>query len=299
MAVTYGFFNSLNGDRTYNADQMSEYFKGLVSDGVYENVGGALQVLAGSGMSVNVQSGRMIIDCKWLDSDAVIQLSITNAHVTLNRWSAVIARLDRTNRLIQITTKDGTPASEPVQPTMQNDGVITELCLAMIYVGANVKSITQANITDMRPSSLCGWVTGLIEQVDTSQLFLQWQNAYQTYYNDMTSQFQTWLDSLTQKLNVNTFIRRYYKRIVLDGSTTTIPLDMKDYTYEASDVLFVHVNGLLASEGVDYLTDTTSNPVILHPPTSTKGTVVEITILKSKIGFNGEGAITSAEEVSY
>ena len=67
MAITYGYFNSVNGDRTYNADQMSEYFDGLVSNGVYESVGGALQVTAGSGMTVNVASGRGIINCKWLN----------------------------------------------------------------------------------------------------------------------------------------------------------------------------------------------------------------------------------------
>lgn len=39
MAVTYGFFNSVNGDRKYNADQMSSYFDGLVTDGVYEKIG--------------------------------------------------------------------------------------------------------------------------------------------------------------------------------------------------------------------------------------------------------------------
>ena len=38
MAITYGFFNAIKQsdgtyDRTYNADQMSTYFEGLVSDG--------------------------------------------------------------------------------------------------------------------------------------------------------------------------------------------------------------------------------------------------------------------------
>ena len=29
MAITYGFFNSVDGDRKYNAEQMSTYFDGL------------------------------------------------------------------------------------------------------------------------------------------------------------------------------------------------------------------------------------------------------------------------------
>ena len=60
MSVTCGFFNSSNGDRKYNADQMSSYFEGLVSDGVYENVGDALIVKAGDGMQVIVGEGRAI-----------------------------------------------------------------------------------------------------------------------------------------------------------------------------------------------------------------------------------------------
>ena len=70
MAITYGFFNSMGGDRTYNADQMSEYFSGLISDGVFENVGDALQVIPGDGMTAKVKTGRAIIKCKWLENDA-------------------------------------------------------------------------------------------------------------------------------------------------------------------------------------------------------------------------------------
>lgn len=55
MAVTYGFFNSVNGDRKYNADQMSSYFDGLVTDGVYEKIGDALIVKAGTGMQVSIR----------------------------------------------------------------------------------------------------------------------------------------------------------------------------------------------------------------------------------------------------
>ena len=31
---SYGFYNSVNGDRLYNAQQMSELFEGLITDGV-------------------------------------------------------------------------------------------------------------------------------------------------------------------------------------------------------------------------------------------------------------------------
>lgn len=293
MAVTYGFFNAIDGDRKYNADQMSEYFDGLVSNGVYESVGGALQVLASSGMTVNVQTGRAIINCKWLNNDAVLTLNVTQAHAVLNRYTAVVVRLDIINRTITITTKDGTPASNPVQPTMSNTSTMVELCLAMIYVGAGVTSITQANITDTRPdNTVCGWVTGLVEQVDTSTLFLQWQTAYEEFYQS----FQSWFDTLTRQLQVNTYINQYTKRFVIgSGSSNIIPLDMEGYTYDSNDIIHVYINGLFADEAYDWLLDTRSDPPELHPNASTPGSVIDIVVLKSKIGNPVSGG-SSAEE---
>ena len=85
MAVTYGFFNSVlvNGmqDRRYNADQMSTYFKGLISDGVYQNVGGGLQVRAGEGMTVQVMPGRGVFDSRWLENDSVLDIPLDSSHV--------------------------------------------------------------------------------------------------------------------------------------------------------------------------------------------------------------------------
>ena len=34
MAITSGFFNSVNDDRPYNAEQMTLYFEGLISNGI-------------------------------------------------------------------------------------------------------------------------------------------------------------------------------------------------------------------------------------------------------------------------
>lgn len=282
MAQTYGFFNSINEDRKYNADQMSEYFDGLVSSGVYANIGGALQVVASSGMNVQVKTGRAIIgNCKWFKNDAVLTVPITQSHPTLNRYTAIVIRLSFVNRTIGIYAKDGTPASTATKPTMQNDETMVELCLAYIYVKAGATSISQANITDMRASSLCGWVTGLVKQVDTSQLFMQWQTAYEEFYQS----FQSWFDTLTSQLQVNTYINQYSKRFTIGSSgSNIIPLDMQGYTYDEGDIISVYINGLYTSENVDWFLDDTASPPEVHPNATKAGTVIEIVVLKSKIG---------------
>ena len=42
MSVTYGFYNSIKGDRKYNALEMSSIFDGIIVDGVYMSIGDAL-----------------------------------------------------------------------------------------------------------------------------------------------------------------------------------------------------------------------------------------------------------------
>lgn len=296
MTVTSGFFNSLNGDRTYNAAQMSEYYQGILSDGVVANYGGALQVLADSGLTVQVSSGRAYIDSRWLENDAAIDVTLNAAHVTLNRYTAVVVQLDYTNREMSIITVDGTNATTPTKPAMQNTETIKQMCLAYVYVAAGATSIAQSNITDTRGNtSICGFVTGLIDQVDTSTFFNQWQAAYNEALANMTawetsmqSAFNTWFDALTDDLNVNTYIEQYQKVVEIGASDSKIiPLNMTGYTYEASDIFIVILNGLVATEAYDYLLDTSTTPVEMHVNlVNATDELVDIRVLKSKIGFN-------------
>lgn len=272
--VTYGFFNSVDGDRRYTADQMSNYFRGLISDGVYEGLGSAMVVTAGDGMTVNVGTGRAIIDCKWINLNGVEILDISPASPTQARYTAVVVRLDLANRTIELDTVDGEPAASPEYPEITSTDLIKELCLAMVYVPANAVSILQTNIVDKRGSDLCLWVTGLIQQLDTSTLFLQWQAAFEEFF-----------EALTGRLQVNTYIQEYRKSVTLDGSATTVTLDMTGYTYANTDIIRIHINGLLAKEGTDYSITVVSGVASLSGLPAVSGTEVDIEVLKSKIGM--------------
>ena len=59
MALSCGFYNSLDHDRKYNAEQFGSIFDGVIHDGVYMNIGGTMMVKAtGADMTVNIQTGR-------------------------------------------------------------------------------------------------------------------------------------------------------------------------------------------------------------------------------------------------
>ena len=155
MSVTYGFFNSVAGDRKYNAEQMTDFYTGICSQGVFQSVDNGLQVVAGTGMTVKVKTGRAIIQNKWVKNDAELTLNITAASSTLPRITAVIIKLNDNNRTITITTKDGEYASSPVAPSMTREGGIYEMALAYVSVAASATSVT---VTDKRSDTgVCGW----------------------------------------------------------------------------------------------------------------------------------------------
>ena len=157
MAVTYGFFNSVNGDRKYNAEQMSEYFRGIINEGVYQHLDGGLAVTAGTGLAVNVAAGRAIIQNRWVQNSAAMSLTIAAASETYARKDAVVIRLNWSSRAISIAVKTGTPAASPVAPSMTRNATTYEMALAYVNVAANATSVT---VTDKRSdSTVCGWVT--------------------------------------------------------------------------------------------------------------------------------------------
>ena len=286
--ITYGFFDSQNGDRKYNADQMSEYFKGLISDGVFESVGEGMVVEAASGMDVTVGTGRAIIDCKWIENSSAESLNVTIADPFNPRYTAVVVRLDVSRRLMELDTIDGEAAADPDYPTATWTDSVKELVLAYIYVSAGATSISQSDITDARSLDVCGWVTGLIEQISIENLYLAWVDKFNQYYVAMEENYEAWFDMLTEDLNVSTYIRKFKKRAVLTSGEDNnhIPLDMTNYTYNTDDVVRVYINGLYGSENIDWSLDTSTTPPEIITVADAVGTEICIEILKSKVGFN-------------
>ena len=190
MAFTCGFFNSQNGDRKYNAEQMASIFDGLIKDGVYDTVGDIFAVTPGTGMQVLVGSGRAWFDHTWNNNDAPYPLAITAADVSLPRYDAVVLETNhsdtvRTNRLRVLT---GTPASNPVKPTMMSTTNVKQHPLAYIKVTAGAKAITQSMIQVVVGTSECPFVTGIIDTAQIDALFQQWNGEFNEWFDNLKAQ---------------------------------------------------------------------------------------------------------------
>lgn len=181
MSLTYGFYNSLNHDRLYDAIQMSSIFDGIINDGVYMSIGDYFFVKADTGMTVTVGTGRAWFNHTWTLNDALIPLEIPEAEVILNRIDAIVLEVnsEQSVRANAIKVIKGTPTSQnPQRPTLINNNTVHQHPLAYVYVGKGVTALRQANITNMVGTDETPFVTGIIETIDTGNLLSQWSDQW-------------------------------------------------------------------------------------------------------------------------
>lgn len=287
MAISYGFFNSVNGDRKYNADDISNYFLKLISNGVFATPSNAMQVQANTGMSVQVSAGWGFINCKWINNSAPYVLNVDAADIALNRIDRVVLRLNAANnaRTMSIAVKKGIAAANPTPPTLTRvSGGVWELSLAQIYVAANATAISQANITDERANtSVCGWVTGLIQQIDTTNLFAQYNAAFYEWFNEVKQ-------TLSSAIILKQF-RSIYTTIT--ANEYVIPINIPQYLPEL-DMINVFVNGMRLNQ-LEYTVS--GQNVTLTTPLDIVGTVVEIQVVKSVDGTGAESVVDDVLEM--
>ena len=64
MALSYGFFNSLDGDRKYDAKQMAQIFDGILNDGVFQSIGEYFATKPGTGLQVRTGLVQQHLDAE-------------------------------------------------------------------------------------------------------------------------------------------------------------------------------------------------------------------------------------------
>ena len=209
------FFNSVAGDRKYDAGMFATYFNSFISNGVFPNPGTNLQVIANNNMTVTVSIGKGWINGYFYLNDAILILPIEVADGILNRIDRIVVQFNTVARSITAKVKKGTFASAPVAPTLQRDADAFELALADVYVGAGVVSIVGANVTDQRlNTALCGLVSSVIS-FDTTAIFDQyqaWFTAQSINYDaemvtsqaDFQAQFDAWFATIQDVLDAET-----------------------------------------------------------------------------------------------
>lgn len=137
MALTFGFYNSIDGDRTYDAIQVGQIFDGIITDGIYATYLKAMVVKASDNASeVIVQPGRSWFNHTWTYVDADYPVTAPAPEVILDRVDALVLDINAeySNRENSILWVQGTPASvNPERPTLVNTVTHHQYPLAYVY----------------------------------------------------------------------------------------------------------------------------------------------------------------------
>lgn len=215
MSERYGFFNAVETssgvyDRTYNAEDFASYFSKFISNGVFVEPTDGLKVTAQSGLEVTVKAGSAYIDGYYYELTENKTLTIPTNSSSHVQQDSVVIRLDKVNRKMSLELKQN-------NASVSRTSTIKELQLATIRKSVGVSSFSQSDITDQRPyNEVCGFVTGVVQQISTSDLFSQFTSMFNEWFNgikgklsgDVATSLQNQINEINKKIDAMPTIRQ-------------------------------------------------------------------------------------------
>ena len=207
--MEYGYFDSeVTGfddatglpifDRAQDSDFMAAMFASIWGNGVYPNPSDNLQVMERDDdfFGVKVMPGRCWIQGRFGKEPEPVNFEFSAASTSADRIDSIVVELDKQNREITIKKVEGTAAGTPVPPDLVRTSDIYQICLAQCKVRKNATKVNQSDITDTRMNTaLCGYVTGVITQVDTTTIF----NQYLAWLEESREAWGDWSEAEKEK----------------------------------------------------------------------------------------------------
>lgn len=213
MSFASGFFNSVDHDRLYDATDISRLFDGLIRDGIFASIGDCLVVKQSNQMNVTVGTGRAWFNHTWSYNDALYPVTIPPSEILMDRIDAIVLEINSIEsvRANSIKLIKGTPASTPTKPALTNTKEVHQYPLAYVKVGKEVTSIRQADIENCVGTSVCPFVTGILEVISIEQLIPQWKDILNRFVEENTANFNTWMNG--EKQNYQAWLTAAKKEI--------------------------------------------------------------------------------------
>lgn len=204
--LTYDDHDKPIYDRAVSSQPLRKLIRELFTTGVMPNPSTNLQVSAGNdGMTVQIAAGFAVIDGGLCQETETRTLEVTAADNTYDRIDTVVLRW---NENVDVRTADlyviaGTPAVNPVRPTLQRNNSIYEIGLADVFITKRVATITNDKITDTRyEAERCGIVSS-ISKFDTTTLYQQVQADLAGFKSTEQANFMSWFANIQSILDEN------------------------------------------------------------------------------------------------
>lgn len=169
MSFTYGFYNSIDEDRVYDAIQFGSIFDGIISDGVFRTIGDKFSVTAnGTNSTVLIGTGRFWFQHTWGLNDTPYSLTLPTVDASKARIDAIVIEVDH-NDLVRATSLKvvkGTAASSPQKPSLTKAGKIYQYAIAYVtrrpLAIENPSIVKTADVEYVVGKSETPWVSSVV-----------------------------------------------------------------------------------------------------------------------------------------
>lgn len=192
-------YGSANHDRRYKSSDFRAYYAQMIGNGVYYSNANALKVREGEGMTILLGVGGAFIEGVGYRNTSDRAFRLDTADGALSRIDRIVIRNDYQKRDTYAAVLKGEYSAHPQAAALTRNADMYEIAVADVLVAKGVISITQADITDTRLNSdLCGIVTGLIQQADTTDIFNQFTAFLTEFKQEHVSEFGAWTEEQKQ-----------------------------------------------------------------------------------------------------
>lgn len=176
MAFTYGFYNYDGNDsstdaKLYDAEQMSQFFDGLITEGIYEHVGEKFHVSAPNDSSENlvyIGTGRAWLCHTWNNNDSSYAMEAPVPPTFNPRIDVLVIDVNSETRhnefawVIGTETAPGQTDTSPI-PSLINTETHKQLPIAHVLRNVNTSVITNSDIMNLAGSSESPYVSGVLK----------------------------------------------------------------------------------------------------------------------------------------
>lgn len=226
MTFRSGFWNSIDGDRTYSAEDMAIPFEGVITEGVFANWGDAFKATVVDGSTITIGSGKAWLSKKWIQNDSVYQMPINvSDYASSTEPRTVVVCLDLKTesyyRFAQFIVEEQryySSYTDMLNAITDRDTGRNTLVLFAINFAAGDSSIQKTNITNLVGTAWCPYVTAPVQTVTVDDIRNKWDASYKSLMKDIVgnaqtkaneaesnfeASFNTWFLTLKNQLNTN------------------------------------------------------------------------------------------------
>lgn len=200
MAFSYGFFDSINLDRVYTAEDFTGYLSHLICNGILDTYGDCFSMKSNNDLTITIGTGRAWINGHYFCNNSAYTIDLSSyVNESLARYVAIGISCDTSDsaRLCQLEITAGLAANAPSIPAFINTDEKTYLTLGAVYLSAGTTSISKSNIRDYRNTNKCGYVRCILGKCKVSEI-LDKLDDYNSTVTKLNEKITTLQERLTE-----------------------------------------------------------------------------------------------------